>query len=82
MFSVMFADIVEKIVADEKPPYRPNLPQIWAEPVNSKYAGVMPLMKMCWAEDPDTRPNANEIRRLLRQQNNGRYRIRIHCRCV
>ncbi|UYV83062.1 NPR1 [Cordylochernes scorpioides] len=50
------ADIVQRVVRSERPPFRPQL-----EPVSCSIE-LMQLLERCWAEDPGERPDFHTVR--------------------
>ena len=53
----IFADIVDRIVDGETPPYRP----VVVHPIENAER-LLPLMRDCWRENPDKRPSFQEIK--------------------
>jgi len=69
VFSINQA-IVERLREGLFPWLRPSLP---AEDNGSFPQGLRMMMKRCWAEEPLDRPAFDEIHKLIRHLNNGKY---------
>ncbi len=65
---VLSAELVEMVKKSVNDPYRPEIPRI-AEDVDTK---AVLLMKECWAELPDDRPNFEAIKKRILVINKGR----------
>ncbi|XP_048576337.1 atrial natriuretic peptide receptor 1 isoform X2 [Nematostella vectensis] len=59
------SDIIEKVTRVESPPFRPKLSTIVLE--GPTVAGIVDLAKWCWEENPDHRPDFEEIRKTVRK---------------
>ena len=63
-----FADIVERVLDTETPPFRPTMgdgcecPSFWLETMNS-----------CWDECPTSRPTFAKLSHILHEHTDGRY---------
>ena len=66
--------IVEKIIDNRTPLYRPPLPQQESEGV---HPGILTLMKQCWAEEPTERPSFVDVAKAIRNINKGRSYLSI-----
>ena len=53
-------EIIERVKEGEVPPYRPIVTQFITE-----VGELHDLMKLCWAEDPDKRPDFHEIKKIV-----------------
>jgi len=60
------SDIVNRIRNGESIPYRPVLPE-----ATEMGRPLVDLIKSCWSENPDQRPNFVQIRAALRKLTNG-----------
>ncbi|XP_054710522.1 atrial natriuretic peptide receptor 2-like [Uloborus diversus] len=59
------AEILERIRNRESPVFRPKVPK------ETCSADLMSLMQSCWEEDPDERPDVNQIKAEMRHINRG-----------
>ena len=66
--------IVERIIDNRTPFYRPPLPQQESEGV---HPGILTLMKQCWAEEPTERPSFVDVAKAIKNVNKGRSYISI-----
>ena len=66
---VLIAEVVERVKAGGEPPFRPNVPKDLDDPESMK---ILELMKMCWNEIPEKRPDSNGIKREIKELNKGR----------
>lgn len=59
-------EIVGRVLAGTNPLFRPPLP------ANMPYEDLHIVMKMCWKEIPDDRPDFSELRKLLKKLHGGK----------
>ena len=64
----------------EETPYRPKPPD--GQGTAGAPPDVIQLMQRCWDEEPNIRPNFDEIRKVFKSINKGRYRNIYVCVCV
>ncbi|XP_068673854.1 atrial natriuretic peptide receptor 2-like isoform X2 [Montipora foliosa] len=62
-------EIVGRVLAGSNPPFRPPLT------VNTANENLQMVMKMCWKETPEDRPDFWEIRKLLKKLYGGKNNI-------
>jgi len=62
-------EIIGRVLAGTSPPFRPPLP------VNMPNEDLHTLVKMCWKEIPEERPDFSEIRKLLKKLHGGKINI-------
>ena len=53
-------EIVNKVQSGEFPPFRPTVSELI-----TKVEELRELMKQCWVENPDLRPDFQEIRKIV-----------------
>jgi hypothetical protein len=65
---IFFSEIVRRVQNTEFPPFRPTVPVLIAG-----VEEIRELMKQCWQEEPDLRPDFNEIKKIMNKilVNNG-----------
>ncbi|GIX94512.1 atrial natriuretic peptide receptor 1 [Caerostris darwini] len=63
--SMTVAEILERINVRENPPFRPVVPTETCSP------GLISLMRYCWSEEPDDRPDISQIKSEMRVLNRG-----------
>ncbi|GFY76109.1 atrial natriuretic peptide receptor 1 [Trichonephila inaurata madagascariensis] len=70
--SMTVAEILARIRVKEAPPFRPVVPSETCAP------GLLSLMRSCWAEEPEDRPEVSQIKaemRILNRGQNGEVNI-------
>ncbi|KAG8201257.1 hypothetical protein JTE90_019895 [Oedothorax gibbosus] len=70
--AMTIAEILARIRVCEAPPFRPVVPN------ETCSAGLVSLMRHCWAEEPDDRPDLSQIKaeiRILNRGQNGEVNI-------
>ncbi|GFQ70546.1 atrial natriuretic peptide receptor 2 [Trichonephila clavata] len=70
--SMTVAEILARIRVKEAPPFRPVVPSETCAP------GLLSLMRSCWAEEPEDRPDGSQIKaemRILNRGQNGEVNI-------
>ena len=60
-FLYFIVEIIGRVVAGTNPPFRPPLT------ANVTNEDLHFIMKLCWKEDPEDRPDFLEIRKMLRK---------------
>ena len=67
----VFVDLVERVMKEESPIYRPELPRDndGNREINT---ALLDLMKQCWTETPMERPTFHEIGKTLTEINHGK----------
>ncbi len=65
----MISDIIERIVLKFDPPFRPEQPKLIE---TGAQVGVLSLMKQCWEEDPEERPDIANVVKKLKIINKGK----------
>ncbi|GBL84777.1 Atrial natriuretic peptide receptor 1 [Araneus ventricosus] len=63
--SMTVAEILARVRTKENPPFRPVVP------TESCAAGLLSLMRCCWAEEPEERPDISQIKSEMRVLNRG-----------
>ena len=58
--SIFLLDIIKRVVYVEVPVFRPHVPNFIPDLVELK-----DLMKICWDENPDDRPDFSEIKKRI-----------------
>jgi len=67
----MKPEIVDRVKNRQEVPYRPVPPD--GHGSGGAPSGVIQVMQKCWQEEPAARPTFEEIRKLFRGINKGRY---------
>lgn len=64
----LFSEIIMRVRNHEVPPYRPHIPDDSNVPDKAVF-----LMRCCWHEHSESRPDFHSIRKRLIDINSGRY---------
>ena len=73
--AVYFTDVVEMVAKSGDNPYRPEIPKSAdAAEINPS---TVDLMKECWNEDPDQRPDFSKIISKLKAINKGKWVLHV-----
>ena len=64
---IAFVEIVNRVRYHEEPPYRPHIPSD-----SNLSEKAVNLIKMCWHEYPENRPDFSHIRKRLIDLNGGK----------
>ena len=69
-FFLLLSDIVSRVQNGEFPPFRPTVSELI-----TGVEEIRELMKQCWEESPDLRPDFHEIKKIMNKilTNNGMY---------
>ena len=62
------SEILDLVIKGEEPPFRPQLPKY-----EKGEEGMVELMRDCWKEDPNERPDTEDIKKRLKSLNKGKY---------
>ena len=65
-----FTEIIQRVTIHENPPFRPKLGNIGKE---CEVPGLIQMTEKCWNEQPEARPEFEDLKRQIRKMSVGRY---------
>lgn len=68
-YSSLFAEVVQRVMMRESPPFRPKFNNIVKQ---SDLPGLRQITERCWNEQPEARPDFEDLRRQIRKMSVGR----------
>ena len=68
-YSSLFTEVVQRVMMRESPPFRPKFNNIVKQ---SDLPGLRQITERCWSEQPEARPDFEDLRRQIRKMSVGR----------